>query len=928
MTNDGEINIGTKIDESGLDKGIKSVNQKLSGMGKSSAVKGIANIGSSIAKIGVASGAAVLAVSKAAAAIKGLSAAYNTQAAAEAQLASAAENNPYLTGESVRALKEYASELQGISAVGDEAILPLMAQLAAAGRTQTEIQRIMSASLDLSASGAMSLEGAVRNLNKTFSGLSGELGESVPQLKELTAEQLKNGEAVEVIAQRYKGMAKAVADGTGGWKKFQNSIGDLKEVLGGGIAKAQNAAGNVLSRFFDALATKIKGAKDEAKLLNAEIAAMGGMGSSGSSTQLRSEIDTLNGTLKTLTSIRATESGKGDFLKEFKKDAKNAKNELEKAEKELENFQKEAEKLRKKAEYEQTASRIAGGGTGVATDRTAEALTGAEKNLAAAEKTLAEAKARYVEARAAADGAEKSYDDMRKLFSDRYKGSYSALDKDIEATTAKINEMTAALDKATDADREKESARAAEEARKRADDYARESNARLEESLSALEAEAKAKGEAVSAQDKYNVYLQSYIDLLTKTEGAIREGYPVEQKRLEQLKEARKAADEAADAEKKLAAAIQLTQAATDALDSGNHHMTPAEELEEEIRQLDDIKAKIEAMSNAEVAAAQAGEDAQLSKAELIAGLNEAERQATLAKVDAITATEQGWWDKYASRQQELLEMKQTITREMFKTDEEYYAALQALDESYAASRKQQFADLATEIKGYTDQAVSIMQDAANLMLETSKNEAKAEQAELELKYRKGEISEEEYNRKVAESKKKAAKEQYKIQMFQWSASILQATANIAQGVTQAIAQGGVAGLITGALVGAAGAVQIASIIASKPVPPSFAGGGIVPGNSYSGDRVRANVNSGEMILNAAQQRSLWEAANGRGAGGGANIVINNSASNVVRAQPQITKDQIEILIDARVNDSLKNGRYDSSLNMAQQGMGGDYYGI
>ena len=38
--------------------------------------------------------------------------------------------------------------------------------------------------------------------------------------------------------------------------------------------------------------------------------------------------------------------------------------------------------------------------------------------------------------------------------------------------------------------------------------------------------------------------------------------------------------------------------------------------------------------------------------------------------------------------------------------------------------------------------------------------------------------------------------------------------------------------------------------------------------------------------------------------------------------------DKIELLIDARVNDSFKNGRYNKSLNMAQQGMSGDFYGI
>ena len=267
----------------------------------------------------------------------------------------------------------------------------------------------------------------------------------------------------------------------------------------------------------------------------------------------------------------------------------------------------------------------------------------------------------------------------------------------------------------------------------------------------------------------------------------------------------------------------------------------------------------------------------------------------------------------------------------MFNNDKEYYAALEALDQKYADSRKQQFSDLATEIKGYTDQAVQIMQDASNLMLDTVKNQATAEQAELETKYRKGEISEEEYNEKVTESKKKAAKEQYKIQMWQWGASILQATANIAQGVSMAIAQGGFpAGLITGALVGAAGAVQIASIIASKPTPPSFSTGGIVGGSSYNGDNIATNLNSREMVMNMGQQKALWDFINGgsNGQGSGANIIINNSAANIATAQPKLTRDKIEIMIDARVNDSMRRGRYDQSMNEAQVGMTGDYYGI
>lgn len=44
----------------------------------------------------------------------------------------------------------------------------------------------------------------------------------------------------------------------------------------------------------------------------------------------------------------------------------------------------------------------------------------------------------------------------------------------------------------------------------------------------------------------------------------------------------------------------------------------------------------------------------------------------------------------------------------------------------------------------------------------------------------------------------------------------------------------------------------------------SYAQGGIIPGNSYHGDRLIASVNSGEMILNTQQQNRLLDIANGQ----------------------------------------------------------------
>ena len=70
------------------------------------------------------------------------------------------------------------------------------------------------------------------------------------------------------------------------------------------------------------------------------------------------------------------------------------------------------------------------------------------------------------------------------------------------------------------------------------------------------------------------------------------------------------------------------------------------------------------------------------------------------------------------------------------------------------------------------------------------------------------------------------------------------------------------------AAVASLGAVVAAAISAAKkPATQRFANGGIVGGSSFTGDRVSAQVNSGEMILNKTQQANLFKLANGGGEG-------------------------------------------------------------
>ena len=71
------------------------------------------------------------------------------------------------------------------------------------------------------------------------------------------------------------------------------------------------------------------------------------------------------------------------------------------------------------------------------------------------------------------------------------------------------------------------------------------------------------------------------------------------------------------------------------------------------------------------------------------------------------------------------------------------------------------------------------------------------------------------------------------------------------------------------ALAVAAAATIVSAILAamSKFQVQKFANGGIVGGSSFTGDRVSAQVNSGEMILNRTQQANLFKLANGGGTG-------------------------------------------------------------
>ena len=136
-------------------------------------------------------------------------------------------------GKTSQGLLDQANALQKVTTFGDEAIINQQAFLASLEFSEEQIRRIIDASINLSAATGISLESAVRNTAKTFSGLSGELGELIPQLRNLTTEEMKAGDAVKLLSDLFEGQATAQTKTlSGSIEQMKNAVGDAGEAIG------------------------------------------------------------------------------------------------------------------------------------------------------------------------------------------------------------------------------------------------------------------------------------------------------------------------------------------------------------------------------------------------------------------------------------------------------------------------------------------------------------------------------------------------------------------------------------------------------------------------------------------------------------------------------------------------------------------------
>ena len=228
----------------------QKVNIKVTAQGAKKAQGELGGVSGAIGKMGKAVGIASTAYFGA----KGLIAGFSSIITLAGEQEQAEKKLAFALGGTSQALLDQASALQKTTRFGDEATIAQMGFLASIGFTEEKIQQVIPVAMDLAEATGMSLESAVRNTAKTFSGMAGELGELVPQIRELTSEEMKAGEAVKVMGELFSGQAKSGAETlAGSIEQMNNSIGDAGEALGAVLAPAIVGIANVVTSFANGL---------------------------------------------------------------------------------------------------------------------------------------------------------------------------------------------------------------------------------------------------------------------------------------------------------------------------------------------------------------------------------------------------------------------------------------------------------------------------------------------------------------------------------------------------------------------------------------------------------------------------------------------------------------------------------------------------
>lgn len=154
------------------------------------------------------------------------------------QLKIALDNNETSFNRATRLI----DEMRGMSLASKDQIEGLVTELATLGKSDAEIDKITRAAVNLSNVTGQDLNSAFTLINGTYAGTAGKLEKLIPELADLTKEQLAAGGAADLINGKFGEMSRQLAEDNipQKIKNIKDGWDDLKQNFGQAVAPIFN----------------------------------------------------------------------------------------------------------------------------------------------------------------------------------------------------------------------------------------------------------------------------------------------------------------------------------------------------------------------------------------------------------------------------------------------------------------------------------------------------------------------------------------------------------------------------------------------------------------------------------------------------------------------------------------------------------------
>ncbi len=169
-------------------------------------------------------------------------------------LNTALRNSGNFSTGAVQQFKALADELERTTNFSGGAITSASALALNYTKTAAEAEKLVRAAADLSEATGVSLDGAIKTLGSSLGGVTGQLANTIPQVRDLTEEQLRAGAAIDLVTQRFGGTAQAATQNLGGEiTRLKNGFASFATEIGTQLAPFVRALVANLNRLLDFL---------------------------------------------------------------------------------------------------------------------------------------------------------------------------------------------------------------------------------------------------------------------------------------------------------------------------------------------------------------------------------------------------------------------------------------------------------------------------------------------------------------------------------------------------------------------------------------------------------------------------------------------------------------------------------------------------